>query len=105
VWCCFTCHQAAEKALKAVREDVGDPQTGCNLNILRDAAGDYVTAYGEVRNARARLNRLYIPTRYPDAFPMGAPAEQFFKMDAEEALNDAEAVLRYAEEAVGSPPV
>ncbi|MCS6831558.1 MAG: HEPN domain-containing protein [bacterium] len=104
-WCCFTCQQAAEKALKAVLEHFGDPQTGHNLNHLLQAAEEYARSTDAIRAACRRLNRLYIPTRYPDAFPEGAPAEQYVQMDAQEALNDADTVLRYAREAIESSPV
>jgi HEPN domain-containing protein len=33
-WCCFTCHQSAEKSLKAICEYFRTPQFGHNLNIL-----------------------------------------------------------------------
>ncbi len=104
-WCCFTCQQAAEKALKAVLEHFGDPQTGHNLNYLLQAAEEYVPATEAVRGACLRLNRLYIPTRYPDAFSEGAPAEQYVQMDAQEALHDADTVLRYAREAIETTPL
>lgn len=104
-WSCFTCQQCAEKALKAVLEHFGDVQAGHNLNHLLETASAYVPASESVRNACARLNRLYIPTRYPDAFPAGAPAEQYFEMDAREALTDAEAVLEYARQAVEPSPL
>lgn len=104
-WCCFTCQQAAEKALKAVLEHFGDAQTGHNLNHLLAVAEEYVGATDAVRDACRRLNRLYIPTRYPDAFSEGVPAEQYVQMDAQEALHDADAVLRYAREAIQSSPL
>ncbi|MDW8320625.1 MAG: HEPN domain-containing protein [Armatimonadota bacterium] len=104
-WCCFTCQQAAEKALKAVLEHFGDVQTGHNLNHLLQAVEEYALSTEAVRAACRRLNRLYIPTRYPDAFSEGAPAEQYVQMDAQEALNDADTVLRYAREAIESSPV
>lgn len=54
----------------------------------------------EVRKACARLNRYYIPTCYPSAFDQGAPVDQFFASDAEEALRDAEVVLDFARRAI-----
>lgn len=97
-WCCFTCHQAAEKALKAVCEHRRTPQFGHNLNLLLRAAGEHGEVVPELQGAVARLNRFYIPTRYPDAFPEGVPADQFFEQDARQALDDARYVLRWAED-------
>ncbi len=95
-WCCFTSHQAAEKALKALGEHFRNPQFGHNLNLLREAIEQYVVIPESVRMASARLNRYYIPTRYPNAFDRGIPAEQFFEPDARQALEDAEEVVRFA---------
>jgi len=55
-----------------------------------------------LRSACARLNRHYIPTRYPNAFDRGAPAEQFFEDDARQALEDAAEVIRFAGGIIGS---
>jgi len=102
-WCCFTCHQAAEKALKAICEHRRTPQTGHNLNLLLQAVADQVSVPESVRGACARLNRYYVPTRYPNAFDRGAPAEQFFEEDAAQALRDVEEVVGFARSAVGGP--
>jgi HEPN domain-containing protein len=101
-WCCFTCQQAAEKALKAVCDHFRTPQFGHNLNLLLQAVETHTVACETLRMACARLNRYYIPTRYPDAFPQGAPADQFFEEDARQALTDAEAVLAFANLHAGS---
>lgn len=102
-WCCFTCQQAAEKALKAVCEHFRTPQFGHNLNLLVQAIAAHTAVPEPLRMSCARLNRYYIPTRYPNAFDQGAPAEQFFEADARQALTDAEEVIRFAEDLIGSP--
>ena len=81
-WCCFTCQQAAEKALKTVCDHFRTPQFGHNLNMLVQAVQAHTNIHDSVRMACARLNRYYILTRYPDAFDRGAPADQFFAADA-----------------------
>jgi HEPN domain-containing protein len=101
-WCCFTCQQASEKVLKALCEHFRTPQFGHNLNLLLDAIAVHRAIPDPVRDAGARLNRFYIPTRYPDAFPQGAPADQFFEADARTALADAAAVFTFAEGILGN---
>jgi HEPN domain-containing protein len=93
-WCCFTCQQASDKALC---EHFRSPLFGHNLNLLLQAAALHAAVAAPVRDASARLNRFYIPTRYPDAFDRGAPADQFFEPDARQAVADAEEVLRFAD--------
>ncbi|MCS7192932.1 MAG: HEPN domain-containing protein [Armatimonadetes bacterium] len=102
-WCCFTCQQSAEKALKAIGEHFRQNLVGHNLNLLlRDLQG-FVAIPEDVRQACARLNRYYIPTRYPNAFDRGAPVDQFFEGDAREALQDAELVLEFARRVITAP--
>ena len=72
-WCCFTCHQAAEKALKALCEHLRAPQFGHNLNLLLEAVEARLPVTGSLGMACARLNRYYIPTRYPDVYDRGPP--------------------------------
>ncbi|MBS7656216.1 HEPN domain-containing protein [Candidatus Bathyarchaeota archaeon] len=94
-WCCFTCQQAAEKALKALSEYFHEPQLGHNLNLLIQALEARILIPERIRQAASRLNRYYIPTRYPNAFDRGAPADQFFEADAHEALEDAKKVMEF----------
>jgi len=94
-WCCFTCQQAAEKALKGALEKLAALAFGHNLNDLRKEVEKHVVVPRNTTEACARLNRFYIPTRYPNAFPSGAPVEQFFEADAQQALQDAEEVLSF----------
>jgi HEPN domain-containing protein len=101
-WCCFTCQQAAEKALKALCEHFRTPQFGHNLNLLLQAVEAHASVEEPLRMACARLNRYYIPTRYPDAFDRGAPADQFFEADADQAVMDADEIFRFATDIIGS---
>jgi HEPN domain-containing protein len=102
-WCCFTCHQAAEKALRAALEHFHDGRMGHNLNELRCVLQGHTSVPVAVQEACTRLNRLYIPTRYPDAFPSGAPVAQYVAGDAQEALADAQEVLHFVESTLGPP--
>jgi HEPN domain-containing protein len=101
-WCCFTAQQAAEKALKAICEQRRSPQVGHNLNLLLQAIEAQGPVPPSVRTACARLNRHYIPTRYPNSFDRGAPVDQYFEGDARQALEDATEVVELAQRTVGS---
>lgn len=97
-WCCFTCQQVGEKALKALAEWRRLPRSGHDLTTLATA----LDVAPELLAACQRLDRYYIPTRYPDAFARGAPADHFARDDAEKAIGDAEAILESARDALGS---
>jgi HEPN domain-containing protein len=102
-WCCFTCHQAAEKSLKAILEHFRTPTYGHNLLILLNDINPHISIPSSISNACNRLNKLYIPTRYPDAFPSGAPIDMYNKLDADTSLKDAKEVIAFARRVIGSP--
>lgn len=39
------------------------------------------------------LDALYIPTRYPDSLPDGAPTDHFGRLQSEDALRHARALI------------
>ena len=71
-WACFACHQAVEKALKALHLHHGQQSWGHGLGrSLRDLPPPVATALAaEVSDLEDRLrvlDALYIPTRYPNS--------------------------------------
>jgi HEPN domain-containing protein len=102
-WACFAAQQAAEGALKALLERYRLAVPGHNLlDLLARLPADLGAA--ALQQSCVRLNLLYIPTRYPDAFPSGVPAAMFTEESADEAINDAERVLAFARPLVHPPP-
>ena len=95
-WCCFTAQQSAEKSIKAILNHLQSDTLGHNLNTLIQEVEQHLQVNQAIINACIRLNRFYIPTRYPDAFASGVPAEQYFDQDANQAVQDAEEVLSFA---------
>ncbi|MHB2020815.1 MAG: HEPN domain-containing protein [Candidatus Xenobia bacterium] len=59
---------------------------------------------GEVLDACHALNRLYIPTRYPDAHEEDAPVDLYGERDARDALRDLQTVATFASTFGGPPP-
>jgi len=96
-WACFTFQQAAEMALKAGLERFGEDHVGHNLlelvASLRMASRDEPPE--GVREGARRLNRLYVPTRYPDAVGGSVPADNYSAEDSELACQDAGLILAY----------
>lgn len=102
-WACFAAHQAAEKALKAVYQSAGEEAWGHSLlGLVRGlpVAGDLPEALGD---AARELDRHYIPARYPNSYPEGAPYEYYTKGAAERALAQAEQILRFCEDHLAGP--
>lgn len=93
-WACFAAQQAAEKAAKAAHAALGQEAWGHVVTELLEALQPHEPAVDEALLDRARgLDKLYIPTRYPNGLAGGAPADFYTRAEAERAITDAEAVL------------
>jgi len=92
-WSCFLSEQGAQLALKGLLHAVGEHANawGHDLGpIERRVAQVFGHDWpsGLVEPAM-RLGRHYLPARYPDAHPTGAPEERYTSSDAETAHDDA----------------
>lgn len=94
-WACFLSEQAAQLALKSILHTAGLDAWGHDLASLGRRVSEALGgAWPEdLAEPVARLSRHYIPTRYPDAYPAGTPAEHYTAADAAEAANDAHRLL------------
>lgn len=97
-WACFKAHQVAEKALKALLWGLGSPRVGHSLLALLSELGVVLGEVPEgVRESCVRLNKYYIPTRYPDVWSEGIPEEQYSEKESLEAIAMAEEVVKWVE--------
>ena len=94
-WACFAAHQAAEAALKALHLAKGQVAWGHSVRLLLDMLPDEVKPGDSFIERVAVLDRLYIPTRYPDAHPAGPAGQHYALKDAEEAIQLAGEVVDY----------
>ncbi len=95
-WACFAAHQAAEKAIKAVhlqhRQEAWGHVIARLVEELPEAAGvpdDFVDK-GRV------LDNFYIPSRYPNAHPAGAPFEHYGPLQSGQAVEYAREIVEFA---------
>ncbi|MFM7464265.1 MAG: HEPN domain-containing protein [Cyanobium sp.] len=97
-WACFACHQAVEKALKALHLHHGQQAWGHGLGrCFRDLPSSVRLALSQgVSDLEDRLrvlDALYIPTRYPDSLPDGAPSDHFGRLQSDDALRHARSIV------------
>ncbi len=98
-WACFKAQQAAEYALKALLLLYGEPLFTHDLSKLLGKASELCNeeAGEELKDCIYMLNKMYIPPRYPDAFPEGAPWQHYTRKEALEAKKCAEKVIEWVE--------
>ena len=92
-WACFLAHQAAGKAVKALHESEGTEARGHSVAGLLgglDSVGE------SVLGAAKALDKHYIPARYPNSHPEGAPGDLYTANEADQALADATTVIEHA---------
>jgi HEPN domain-containing protein len=99
---CFLAEQAAQKALKAFLLSRGERYLWeHSIQKLAQKAAFYNKQIGNLQDEGARLDKFYLPTRYPDALPYPAiPCESFTQTEAQEALDIARRILGLVKEAL-----
>ena len=95
-WACFKAHQAAEMALKALLHVLGLPAYGHSLSkLLQRVEEAGVEAGGGYVKLAKSLDKLYVPTRYPNAWSEGSPHEYYTEEDAEQAIEYAKKLVEW----------
>ncbi|WP_448568681.1 HEPN domain-containing protein [Thermus sp.] len=98
----FLAQQAGEKALKALWIALGlDPWGHSLARLLQDLPPEEASALHPLLPQALALDKLYIPTRYPDALPGLTPKEAYTEEEAKKALYDAQAILKAVEVRLG----
>ena len=95
---CFHAQQGVEKALKGFLRgrQRSVPKTH-SLGELLTLCIKLDVEFSQLTDSCLKLDRYYIPTRYPDALP-GSTADGLpTKIDAQEALNHLHQALRWIE--------
>jgi HEPN domain-containing protein len=94
-WACFAAQQAAEKAIKALHLHCAQEAWGhVAARLLRELPAQITVPEELVQQAHV-LDNFYIPTRYPNSHPEGAPFEHYGPLQSEEAIRYASAILAF----------
>jgi HEPN domain-containing protein len=94
-WAAFAAQQGAEKALKAVIFGAGGEPWGHLTFALVEALPTMVATTDSVRDAAKRLDKHYIPARYPNGFASGFPGKLYTKGEAQQAIDDAQLITTF----------
>jgi HEPN domain-containing protein len=100
-WACFAAQQSAEKAVKALhlflKQEAWGHVIARLLNELPVAVSDDLMDKAKV------LDGFYIPTRYANGHPEGAPFEHYGKIQSADAINYAGEILIFVRSEMARP--
>ena len=102
-WACFAAQQAADRAFRAVFQKMGGDAWGHSVAGLLNALPASVAPAPELVDAAEELDRHYIPARYPNSHPEGAPFEHYRKGEADRAAANAEKLIVFCEGLLAGP--
>ena len=94
-WACFAAQQAAEKAVKALYQALGIEVWGHSVSRMLEHLPPEHKPTAELIDKAKELDRHYIPTRYPNFHPEGAPMDYYTEEDARRAVKHAEEIIEY----------
>lgn len=94
-WACFAAQQASEKAVKALHLHLGQEAWGHIIaRLLRELPETVLVPEELVEKGRV-LDNFYIPTRYANSHPAGAPFEHYGPLQSEEATRYAGQIIEF----------
>jgi HEPN domain-containing protein len=94
----FYSQQAAEKILKGLLLAYNEATWGHSvLSLLRRLDEIMDVDISEIEQCAKELDRHYIPSRYPDAYPSGRPEDYYTEKIAKEALTCALKIKEFAQ--------
>ena len=92
-WACFSAQQAAEKAVKAVFQRLGDDAWGHSVADLLQELAQRQSVPAPLFQAALELDKAYIPSRYPDAHPSGSPRRRYTAVEARRLVDHADQIV------------
>ncbi len=94
-WACFAAQQAAEKAVTALHLSRGQEAWGHVIaRLLLDLPPDLTVPPDLIDRAKV-LDNFYIPARYPNSHPAGAPFEHYGALQSDSAIAYAREIIGY----------
>jgi len=94
-WSCFAAQQAAEKAVKGLYQKLGAETWGHAVSLLLSGLPSEISVEESLIDKAKELDKHYIPSRYPNFHPSGAPLDYYTKAEAERAIKYAEAIISF----------
>ena len=103
-WACFSAQQSAEKAVKAVFQRLGAEAWGHSVADLLTELSNRHPVPETLHDAALELDKAYIPTRYPNAHPSGAPRTLYTRAEAVRLIEHANQVIEFSTRLLSEAP-
>jgi HEPN domain-containing protein len=94
-WACFAAQQAAEKAVKALHLHFDQEAWGHVVAVLLNELPRESRPAQELIEKGRVLDNYYIPTRYPNGHPDGAPFEHYGPLQSSQAITYAREIIEF----------
>jgi HEPN domain-containing protein len=96
-WACFAAQQSAEKGVKALFLKANRSAWGHSVAALLQQLPAPWQVDEALINAGKELDKHYIPPRYPNSHPQGAPYDYYTHSEAERAISHTADILAFCE--------
>jgi HEPN domain-containing protein len=96
-WACFAAQQSAEKGVKSLFLRMAHAAWGHSVAGLLQELPEPWQADSDIIDAGKELDKHYIPPRYPNSYPQGAPYDYYTRAEAERAIHHTSAILSFCE--------
>jgi len=99
-WACFAAQQAAGKTVKALYQSVHIDVVDHSVSRMMRNLPQNLEAPEDLINCAKELDRHYIPSRYPNSHPEGAPLDYYTEQDARTAVEGAERIVGFCKDKI-----
>jgi HEPN domain-containing protein len=94
-WACFAAQQASEKAIVGLNRFLGRRGQHIVISRLLQELSEKLPVSPELIEKGKVLDNFYIPARYPNSHPAGAPFEHYGPLQGDMAVDYARAILDF----------
>ena len=102
-WACFAAQQAAEKAVKALHLSRDQEAWGHVVaKLLHELPSDIAPPTELIDKAHV-LDGFYIPARYPNGHPEGAPGDNYGALQSAQAIEYAREIVAFVDSHMAQP--